>query len=181
MSSENAPPPAWFGRARAGDPAAHAELTRIVRGLARTICRGGGPAGAREIDWEDVAQESLRKLFATGLERYRGTGSETSYLFTLVKCTVIEMSRSARRRQRRHELSLTGDATTHPNPGAGIDVEWILGRLSGECRELIERAFLHGQSYSSLAHEMGMAESSVRAKLSRCIRRARELSSGGTE
>lgn len=170
-----------FERARSGDRSAEAELCDIARAFARQICRGGGPAGAPDVAWEDVAQESLRKLLLVGIERYRGTGSARSYLYTIVKSTMIEMSRSARRRRAREEAMARGDAPVPADPGHSMDVEKILALLPGDCRALLERAFLHGESYRDLARALGMEESSVRAKLSRCIRKARLMTQGGDE
>ena len=56
-------------------------------------------------------------------------------------------------------------------------VEKILSRMDEGCRRLLERVFLEGASYTELAGELEIVESSVRAKLARCVRRARELSS----
>ena len=169
-----------FGRARAGDRSAEAEISDLTRAFARLICRGGGPSGAPDIGWEDVAQESLRKLFSVGLDRYRGTGSEKSYLYTIVKSTMIAMSRSARRRRAREEAMARPEAAAPSSSGQRLDVEGILGRLSGECRALLERAFLHGEPYPALARALGIEESSVRAKVSRCIHKARlMLQEGG--
>jgi DNA-directed RNA polymerase specialized sigma24 family protein len=56
-----------------------------------------------------------------------------------------------------------------------LDVAWILERLQEECRELLTRVFLHEVPYPQLANDLDLAESSVRAKVSRCVRRAREL------
>jgi RNA polymerase sigma factor (sigma-70 family) len=172
--STDSPPRGLFEAARRGDAAAHEELSRLARAFARQICRGGGPSGVTDMDWEDVAQESLRKVLATGLERYRGTGGESSYMYSVVKTTVIQMSRTARRRQQR-EQKAASDAIVAPNPGHRVDVLELLGLLSEECRELIERAFLYGEPYPALARDLGLAESSVRSRLSRCLGRARAI------
>lgn len=162
-----------FERVRSGDRTAQAELCELARAFARQICRGGGPPGALDVGWEDVAQEALRKLWSVGIDRYRGTGSAKSYVYTIVKSTMIAMSRSARRRQAREDATTHGATSVNPNPGDRLDVERILARLSDDCRGLLERAFLYGSPYCDLARDLGMEESSVRAKLSRCIRKAR--------
>lgn len=165
-----------FDGARSGEPAAQAEILRLLRVFAREACRGGGP-GAASLDasWEDVAQEAGRKLFATGLAQYRGSGTERSYLFSVVRSTIIQMSRSAARRVRREEA--TDWETTAPpsNPGPRIDAGKILARLSTECRDLIARVFLQSASYSDLASELRLEESSVRSKVSRCLSSARRI------
>jgi RNA polymerase sigma factor (sigma-70 family) len=150
------------------------EVHRILRDFARQVCRGGGPHGALDTDWEDVAQEASRTFFDVGLHQYRGTGSERSYLYSVVRMTAIQISRRAWRRRRREEASVV-QPVDRSNPNARLDVVKILAALSQECRELIERVFLHGESYGVLATELGLAESSVRSRLSRCVKAARRF------
>jgi len=168
-----------FEAARDNDPGAVAELDRIVRGFARRVCRGGGPPGAPELDWEDVAQEACHKLHAVGFEQYRGSGSERSYLYSVVKATVIQMARSSSRRQRRELVVAPDETAPTPDPHAPLDVRRILAALDAACRDLIERLFLRDDSYAEAARDLGLAESSVRAKLSRCLKRARQIANEG--
>ena len=164
-----------FEELRAGDAKAQTEVDRVVRGFARHLCRGGGPAGAPDLDWEDVAQEACRKLFDVGLDQYRGHGSERSYLFSIVKASIIQMARTAERRRRREQLSASPDPGTSPDPERRLDVVRVLAALDPGCREIIDRAILRDEPYADLARALGIAESSVRAKLSRCIKKARGL------
>jgi RNA polymerase sigma factor (sigma-70 family) len=163
-----------FDSARAGDRAAQAEVHRRIRSFARAVVRGGS-AATGEVDWEDVAQEASGKLFATGLLHYRGRGSEDSYLYSIVKTTAITLARGSARRRARERDFVRTLATSAVNPGPLLDVKAILLQLTDECRSLVARVFLGGASYPELAREAGIVESSVRAKLSRCIRKAREL------
>jgi len=172
--------PDFFRAAASGDAAAVAEVHRLLQAFSRQVCRGRGPAGETALDWEDVAQEAARQLFAKGLGQYRGQGTERSYLYSLVKATVIQMSRSAARRLRREEVAMAGEPLhTPPNPGAGLDVRKILAALDPKCRDLIERAILRDESYADIARDLGLAESSVRARLSRCLQKARRLVGAG--
>ena len=165
-----------FHDLRARDPAAQAEADRVIRRFARLVCRGGGPPGAPDLDWEDVAQEAYRKLFSVGLDQYRGGGTESSYLYSIVKATVIQMARSADRRQRRETaLSSNDPAPRSMDPVAMLDVRRVLATLDPGCRELIERFFLRDETHADLARDLGLVESSVRARLSRCLKRAREI------
>jgi RNA polymerase sigma factor (sigma-70 family) len=170
----------FFDDLRLGDPAAQAEADRVIRRFARHVCHGGGPPGAPDLDWEDVAQEAGRKLYSVGLDQYRGGGSESSYLYSIVKATVIQMARSADRRQRRENaLSSIDPVPRSMDPVSALDVRRVLTALDRGCRDLIERFFLHDETHADLARDLGLATSSVRAKLSRCLKKAREIVTKG--
>jgi RNA polymerase sigma factor (sigma-70 family) len=165
-----------FEAAAAGQAEAVAEVHRLLRGFARHVCRGGGPHGEAALDWEDVAQEAARRLLGVGLAQYAGAGSERSYMYSLVKTTVIQMSRAAARRQRREEDAVAnGPVPVAADPGSHMEVRRILAALDPPCREIIRRALLQDEPYADLARELGLAESSVRARLSRCLQKARRL------
>lgn len=164
-----------FEAARTGDSAAQAEISKLVRAFARQVCRGGGPSGSMDASWEDVAQEASRKIFTTGLARFRGAGTEKSFLYSVVRLTVIQMSRSANRRNLREETLGPPTPNHSGGPELRIDVMKILSRLPQDCRQLMERVFLSGEAYGDLASELGLEESSVRSRVSRCLKRAREI------
>jgi RNA polymerase sigma factor (sigma-70 family) len=164
-----------FDAASRGDRQAQAEVARLVRNFAQALCRGGGPPAAPDLDWEDVAQEAARKIFSVGLTQYRGQGTERSYLYSAVKSTMIQMSRTAARRRRREAQALREDLVQPDDPGPKLQVAHILDQLPQDCRALIERVFLHEEPYADLARDLAIEESSVRARVSRCIRRARSV------
>jgi RNA polymerase sigma factor (sigma-70 family) len=168
-----------FEAAGAGDPAAQAEIARLVRGFARQVCRGGGPSGSMDSSWEDVAQEASRKIFTTGLARFRGMGTERSFLYSVVRLTVIQMSRTANRRNRREEALPPPPRSHERSPDWRIDVMKILSRLPQDCRELMGRVFLSGEMYCDLAKELRLEESSVRSRVSRCLKQARQITEEG--
>ena len=171
--------------AREGDDRATAEIGRVVELIAQQMARGRAGALAGGIEWEDVAQEALLRLLGSS-SFYRGTGSVRGYIHATVKTSLLQTLRSRRRREKR-EASYSAESfppTAAPSSegmaGGRVDLETrrlaeeILTALDPECRELVQRIFLHGASYARLAQERGHAESSVRARLSRCLRRARE-------
>jgi len=168
-----------FERAQSGDVRAVEALHRIVRGMARSVCRGGGPPGAADIDWEDVAQEAYRRLHEVGFDSYRARGSERSYVYSVVKATVIQIARSTVRRRNREDLVAPAPVADAHDVASKLSVRGILKALDEACRDVIERLFLRDQTYAEVARELGLAESSVRAKLSRCLRRARQIAEKG--
>lgn len=96
-------------------------------------------------------------------------------MYTMVRSTLLMRMRAAdRRRKREDSVALRGDETARDDH-AGLEVRSILARLDHGCRDLLRRVFLEEESYLSLARDLDLAESSVRAKVSRCMGRAREL------
>ncbi len=164
-----------FESARVADPAAVEEIHRLVRGFSRRVCFGGGPPGAPALDWEDVAQEASQKFLTVGIRQYRGTGSEQGYLYGIVRATAIQMSRAARRSSHREQRWMSDGPVRTKDHTHRLDLRKILERLSAECSQIIERIHLLGDSHAELARELGLAESSVRARLSRCMRKARVI------
>lgn len=163
-----------FERALRGDALAQSEIHRIVRRIARVACLPGGPGGV-DVDWEDVAQEAARRFFSVGIRQYRGDGSEESYLFGIVRATVLQSVRSATRRRQREQAPVSPEQAASRPQDQCLDVRKILDRLSPECARLLEQAFLQDVPYPDLAAEMGILEASVRVKVSRCLRKAMEI------
>lgn len=161
--------------ARRGEEWAHREVNRHLQRFARYLCSRlpSGLGGA--IDWQDVAQDANHRVLRAGLDQYRGRSPE-SYLFTITKSCVIQALRSLDRRRRREEATAHSVATGNSSSLAALEVLSILDRLEEGCRALLRRTFLEGSSYSELARERCITESSVRSQVSRCLRRARELS-----
>lgn len=169
-------PGSMIAAARDGDPRAQEEIVQLMRSFARHVCRGRWEGSMPGADWEDVAQEASHKFFTVGIERFLAGGPERSYLYAIVRRTYLQLSRSAWRRRQREE---TGEALGHgaPNPETRTTLHRILSRLSDTCRELLARLYFDGADYSELAAELRIAESSVRARASRCLKGARELAS----
>jgi len=156
---------------RRGESWAQEEVMRLLRSFARYLC-----AGAREgePDWEDVAQEAARRFFTSGLARFRPGGPERSYLYSIVKASRIQLYRSMSRRARR-ESAVASEEPVRPVAETRTLLYRVLSRISGSCRELLERVFFDGASHSELAGELGLEESSVRSRLTRCLQAAREI------
>jgi RNA polymerase sigma factor (sigma-70 family) len=159
--------------AHRGEPWAQEEVSLIIRAFARHLCRGSGASGA-DPEWEDVAQEASRRVFTGALATFVPGGPERSYLYSIVKATRIQLYRSLSRRRRREEIADLQPAAP-PNFETKTILYRILKRLSEPCRELLERTFYDGASHAELAAELGLVESSVRSRLTRCLQQARSL------
>lgn len=162
-------------RAREGDRGAQELLIEEIRRLSRAAC-GSQNRVLRDLglDWEDVAQESSRRFFEIGIHRYRGDGSVASYLYVVVKSALLQLLRKERRRQGREDVVAAQTPRSQEPSSTGLVVDSILKSLESECRRLIMRIFFDGTTYSEMSGELGITESSVRSKLSRCLRKARE-------
>jgi RNA polymerase sigma factor (sigma-70 family) len=151
------------------------ESVRLIRVFARHVCGHARLPGAPELDWEDVAQEACKAFFGGGLQRFRPGGSETGYLYSLVRLTRLRIARAANRRRQRDDASSSRSRVADTGPEPGVETEMIMRRLDDPCRHVMRRVFLEGVSYAELAVELGLAESSVRSRLTRCLEKAREL------
>ena len=165
---------ALFPAAQRGERWAQEEITQLLRAYARHVCRGGSIGRERGLTWEDVAQDAGRKFFTVGLERFRPGGPERAYLYAIVRTTYLQLSRSAYRRQER-EAAAKATGRIGPNPETRTQLHSILTRLSQDCRALLARLYFDGATYPELALELDLAESSVRARASRCLGKARKL------
>jgi len=165
-------------RALQKDSAAEREIHDMIRRIARTSCRRNGTSNVN-LDWEDVAQEAGRRFFEISIHKYRGEGSEEGYVRAIVRTTMLQVLRSEKRRNQR-ESHIELRLLQPPNAETLIDVSAVLKKLSDECAELLVRLYLAGDTYTSLASEMEMLESSVRTRASRCLRRARKITEAGT-
>jgi RNA polymerase sigma factor (sigma-70 family) len=166
-----------FAQALEGSRSAQHEIDAIIRRIAKAVCRGKGPGGA-DVDWEDIAQEASRRFFAVGLHQFRGHGSEEGFLYAIVRSTVLQAARRAARRRDHERLGEHEEVAAAHNPGTAVDVRTILRKLPAECAWLLEQVFLQGIPYAELAAELGMLDSSVRVRVSRCLRRAMVVAGG---
>lgn len=165
-----------FQRALGGDVGAEVELDRIIRRIARAVCHNTNFAAG--VDWEDIAQEASKRFFSTGIHQFGGRGSEESYLYAIVRTTLLEAVRRANRRRRHDDQREPAVHLALTDPHPRIDVENILRQLSTECARLLDQVYLQGVPYGELALELEMLESSVRVRVSRCLRKAMDIARG---
>jgi RNA polymerase sigma factor (sigma-70 family) len=163
----------FFEKAFLGDSDAQGEIVRVIRQLSRAVCSGGGPDGSA-VDWEDIAQDASERFFSVGIRQFHKVGSERSFLYSIIRSTILQRVRSETRRRARERASTELHVVAH-NTGDAFDVRKILVQLTEDCRDLLTRVFLQDEPYSTLAGDLGVLESSVRVKVSRCLQKAREL------
>lgn len=54
-------------------------------------------------------------------------------------------------------------------------LRWALMQLDRDCQDLIRRRYIEGRRYAELAADAGLAESSLRGRMFRCLKRVRRL------
>lgn len=159
--------------ARRGERWAEEEITRRMQRYARHVCGGQRASGIPELDWEDVAQEAATRFFTVGIHRFRSGESENAYLYAFTRRAYLHVSRGAWRRKQR-ESAVEPHDRGESNPETRTLLGQILGSLSQACQELLQRLYFDGATYGELATDLGLKESSVRARASRCLGNARD-------
>lgn len=145
--------------------------------MAKFLCaRTRAFAAMPVLDWEDIAQEATARVLTVGAEQFHGRGSARGFLYKVVKTTLLMALRASGRREQRERSYVDEQETSHgAGSHAGIDVEVILGRLDTACREIVTAMFLDGITVRAFARAKRIEESTVRSRMSRCLRRARGL------
>lgn len=138
-------------------------------------------------DWDDLRQEIRFRVFRN-LSRghFHGQAAFRTYVHRIAKNVCIDSSRKAYRRRER----LTADLVHPPPRFSGPDssdaataardvVAEILRGLRPEERRMVRMVFCEHYSYREVARRLGIAEGTVKSRLSRCkqkiLRRRRQL------
>lgn len=131
------------------------------------------------IDADDIAQDVLVRLFASGAhERWQESESVDGYLFVMIRNRIFDELRRERLRSReavaaletldvapvRHELSLEQQ----------IAIDQILDELSPDEYALIRLRFWEDRSIKDIAEELGLTYSAASVRLFRLLRKLRE-------
>jgi RNA polymerase sigma factor (sigma-70 family) len=127
--------------------------------------------------WEDVLQDvRLEVTRLLGQGKFRGESSLRTYLWQVVSHTCLDQLRSQGRWQWAELQALDeGGSALAPLPSGNHEdrdlVRRVLGRVSGECRELW-RLIARGHSYREMSDRMGVAEGTLRVRVLRCREKA---------
>jgi RNA polymerase sigma factor (sigma-70 family) len=138
---------------------------------------------------DDLVQATLLALvcnFRAG--RFAG-GDLRAYVRRIAKNLCVSSYRRRRTRGREIPWDVAGGgeelAVPDPRPEADAErrvrLERVLGSLGEKCRRLIGRAYVEGWSRREIADDLGISEGAARARLFRCLERARELFFGNGE
>jgi RNA polymerase sigma-70 factor, ECF subfamily len=122
----------------------------------------GDAAGA-----DDVVQETLVRAWRTERILADDPANTRAWLMTVARNIVIDEARSARRR---HEqpVSDVPDRIRDDDTDALLDtlvIEDALAAISDDHRAVIVTAYYGGRSVAQAAHELGIAEGTVKSRL----------------
>jgi RNA polymerase sigma factor (sigma-70 family) len=158
-------------RCRASDAAAWAELVeRFSRYVYAIISQG---FRLREHDAEDVFQDVFAKAYEN-LAKLRDDGALRPWLAQLTRRACIDRLRASPREQSTgDELDSSALDEAVSRLDEAMDLRAALGRLSDDCREVLDRFFARDESYRTIGAELSIPAGTIASRISRCLERLR--------
>jgi RNA polymerase sigma-70 factor (ECF subfamily) len=158
-------------RCRAGDQGAwEALVDRFARYVHAIVAR------VYRLDPQD-AEDAFQEVFARVFERLDtlrdGDALRPWIAQTARNCAVDALRRSGR------ELPV-GDVPDEADEGLArldeaLTVHAALGRLSPECREILDRFFCRDESYRTIGTELDLPSGTIASRIARCLSRLRDV------
>ena len=124
-------------------------------------------------DAEDAFQEVFARVFER-LDTLRDGDALRPWIAqTARNCAVDALRRSGR------ELPV-GDVPDEADEGLArldeaLTVHAALGRLSPECREILDRFFCRDESYRTIGTELDLPSGTIASRIARCLSRLRDV------
>jgi len=132
----------------------------------------------RDHDAEDVFQDVFARVYQR-LDRLRDDEAFRPWLAQLTRNACIDRLRSGSREE------VTGDDLepaevdeTLAQLDEALAVRDALGRLSPECREILDRFFARDESYRTIGATLDLASGTIASRISRCLERLRDEYTG---
>jgi len=162
-------------RCRSDDAAAWAGL---VERYARYVYAIIQAFRLRDHDSEDVFQD----VFARAYEKLGGLrdgGAVRPWLAQLTRNACIDNMRARSREETTAEdLDVPQLDETLQRLDDALAVRAALERLSGDCREVLDRFFARDESYRTIGAALGLAAGTIASRISRCLDKLRDEFSG---
>jgi RNA polymerase sigma factor (sigma-70 family) len=158
-------------RCRQGDHAAWCELverfSRYVYAIAVQAFR------LPDHDAEDVFQEVFARTYQH-LDRLRDDNAIRPWLGQLTRRLCIDQLRAGAREQPAEEAfeSAELDETLERLDGA-LTIHEAMARLSGNCREILDRFFARDESYRTIGEALDLPAGTIASRISRCLQKLR--------
>jgi RNA polymerase sigma-70 factor (ECF subfamily) len=167
-------------RCRAGDNAAWGEFVELYsRYVYAIVVRG---FRLTDHDAEDVFQD----VFLRAYERIGDLRSDDAvkpWLAQLTRRLCIDCLRASAREQPAVDEELvpaTADETMAELDDA-LAVHAALDGLPEACGDILDRFFAQDQSYRTIAEELSLPQGTIASRISRCLRRLRQVLEGRSE
>ena len=165
-------------RCRAGDPSAWNALVdryaRYVHAIVTRVYRLDAH------DAEDAFQDVFARIFER-LDTLRDVDALRPWIAqTARNCAVDTLRRSGREVPVDDVPEGADEGLAHLDEA--MTVRAALGRLSPECREILDRFFCRDESYRTIGAELELPAGTIASRIARCLSRMRDvLDPGGGE
>jgi RNA polymerase sigma-70 factor (ECF subfamily) len=165
---------AIVARCRRGDDAAWPELVRSFAPYVHAVTVRA--YGLSEQDAEDVFQEVFLRTWKH-LGQLRSDDAVRPWIGQLTRRLSIDRLRARARELSREDVGLPAAVAAAEDALAQIDealsVRQAISRLPRIQQEIIERAFVRGESHATIAAALGIAEGTVASRICRARERLR--------
>jgi RNA polymerase sigma-70 factor (ECF subfamily) len=161
------------GRCRAGDETAWATLVERFSRYVYAIASGA--YRLPEPDADDVFQEVFARTYEH-LDRLRDDAAIRPWLGQLTRRLCVDRLRATRPSE---PLDDDGGAAAGDVDGRleqieqAVVVRAALGRLSEDCREVLDRFFARDESYRTIGEALAIPAGTIASRISRCLTRLR--------
>lgn len=161
-----------MARCRQGDQDAWNELVERFSRYVYAICVQA--YGLRDTDAEDVFQDVWTRVYDR-LDTLRSDDAVKPWIAQMTRRCCIDRHRAGSRT----ELVDDPDELVVERAVADIDealaVRAAMERLSGDCREILDRFFCRDESYRDIGASLGLPGGTIASRISRCLTKLREL------
>jgi RNA polymerase sigma factor (sigma-70 family) len=154
-------------RCRAGDEPAWAALVERFSRYVHAIAVGAYRLS--EADAEDVFQDVFARTYEH-LDGLRDDAAIRPWLGQLTRRLCIDRLRAARPTTELDEAVGEGAVDEHLEQiEQAVMVHDALARMSGDCREILDRFFARDESYRTIGEALDLPPGTIASRISRCL------------
>ena len=156
-------------KAKSGDGKAFGRIVERHTGIVYAAVRS--VLGGRS-DIDDAVQEAFIRIYQ-GLPSFSGRSSLSTWIWSVARNHAINI----RAKERDDVISLDqtaeiasnrlGPETEFARRTAAEDIDWLLSRLDGNYRQVIELRYLAGKKYKEIAEMLDLPEGTVKTLIHR--------------
>jgi RNA polymerase sigma factor (sigma-70 family) len=163
-------------RCRAGDDDAWRELVERFSRYVYAICVQG--FRLQEADAEDVFQEVFARTYQH-LDRLRDDAAIRPWLAQATRRLCIDHLRAtSREAPAAEDIEPAGVDEELERLDDALDVHEALGRLGGDCQEILDRFFAQDESYKTIGEALELPSGTIASRISRCLTKLKDTLEG---